>query len=150
MICLHCEFGMNIIPSILIISKFDSHEEDIAMRLQTRRDEEKMRREEFLHEMELMYGRVNQQPMLFERYYAPRPHYFPSEMQISPRKTGKKRSSKSKAYHYNSPTRSRKVSINDTAETFNGDVAEYLNRIDDDKLYSDSEVAIESLDGGKI
>ncbi|XP_063831672.1 protein FAM161A [Ostrinia nubilalis] len=125
----------------------NNHEEDIAMRLQTRRDEEKMRREEFLHEMELMYGRVQQQPMLFERYYAPRPHYLPSEMlQLSPRKTNKKRSSKSKSYHYNSPNRSRKVSINDTAETFNGDLSEYLNRVDDDK-YSDSEVALDSLDG---
>ncbi|KAL0869176.1 hypothetical protein ABMA27_007462 [Loxostege sticticalis] len=127
----------------------NNHEEDIAMRLQTRRDEEKMRREEFLHEMELMYGRVQQQPMLFERYYAPRPHYLPSEMlQMSPRKVSKKRSSKSKSYHYNSPNRSRKVSINDTAETFNGDLTEYLNRVDDDK-YSDSEVALDSLDGGK-
>ncbi|XP_028160070.1 protein FAM161A isoform X2 [Ostrinia furnacalis] len=125
----------------------NNHEEDIAMRLQTRRDEEKMRREEFLHEMELMYGRVQQQPMLFERYYAPRPHYLPSEMlELSPRKTNKKRSSKSKSYHYNSPNRSRKVSINDTAETFNGDLSEYLNRVDDDK-YSDSEVALDSLDG---
>lgn len=99
--------------------------------------------------MELMYGRVQQQPMLFERYYAPRPHYLPSEMlQMSPRKASKKRSSKSKSYHYNSPNRSRKVSINDTAETFNGDLTEYLNRVDDDK-YSDSEVALDSLDGGK-
>lgn len=130
---------------------FYSCEEDIAMRLQTRRDEEKMRREEFLHEMELMYGRVQQQPMLFERYYAPRAHYLPSDLlQLSPRKTGKKRNSKSKSYHFNSPTRSRKVSINDTAETFNGHIGEYLNRIEDDKLYSDSEVAIDSLDGGKI
>ncbi|CAG9789262.1 unnamed protein product [Diatraea saccharalis] len=129
----------------------NNHEEDIAMRLQTRRDEEKMRREEFLHEMELMYGRVQEQPMLFERYYAPRPHYLSSEtLQLSPRKGNKKRSTKTKNYHYNSPTRSRKVSINDMAETFHGDVSEYLNKIDDDKLYSDSEVAIDSLDGGKV
>ncbi|RVE47477.1 hypothetical protein evm_007888 [Chilo suppressalis] len=129
----------------------NNHEEDIAMRLQTRRDEEKMRREEFLHEMELMYGRVQQQPMLFERYYAPRSHYLSSEtLQLSPRKGNKKRNSKSRSYHFNSPSRSRKVSINDMAETFNGDVSEYLNRVGDDKLYSDSEVAIDSLDGGKV
>lgn len=127
-----------------------SHEEDIAMRLQTRRDEERMRREEFLHEMELMYGRVHEQPMLFERYYAPRPYAFPVDsIQLSPRKPGKKRVTKTKTYHYNSPNRSRKVSINDTAETFNDDIGDYLNKITDDK-YSDSEVAIESLDGGKM
>ncbi|XP_026760901.2 protein FAM161A [Galleria mellonella] len=127
----------------------NNHEEDIAMRLQTRRDEEKMRREEFLHEMELMYGRVHEQPMLFERYYAPRPYAAPVDsIQLSPRKSKKK--TKKKTYHFTSPNRSRKVSINDTAETFNGDVSEYLNRIDDDKLYSDSEAAIDSLDGAKL
>ncbi|KAM3962472.1 LOW QUALITY PROTEIN: uncharacterized protein ACR2FA_003375 [Aphomia sociella] len=127
----------------------NNHEEDIAMRLQTRRDEEKMRREEFLHEMELMYGRVLDQPMLFERYYAPKPYAAPVDtIQLSPRKSKKK--SKNKSYHFSSPNRSRKVSINDTAETFNGDVSEYLNRIDDDKLYSDSEAAIDSYDAGKI
>ncbi|XP_053613893.1 protein FAM161A [Plodia interpunctella] len=128
----------------------NNHEEDIAMRLQTRRDEERMRREEFLHEMELMYGRVHDQPMLFERYYAPRPYAVPVDsIQISPRKSPKKRSS-CKSHHYTSPIRSRKVSINDTAETFNGDLSEYLNKIDDDKLFSDSEVAIDSLDGAKL
>lgn len=117
------------------------------MRLQTRRDEERMRREEFLHEMELMYGRVQQQPMLFERYYAPRSLSAPLDtLQLSPRKSTKKRSSRNKSYHYNSPTRSRKVSINDTAETYTGDVTEFLNRIDIDDKYSDSEIVTDSLD----
>ncbi|XP_035449110.2 protein FAM161B [Spodoptera frugiperda] len=125
----------------------NNHEEDIAMRLQTRRDEERMRREEFLHEMELMYGRVQQQPMLFERYYAPRSLSAPLDtLQLSPRKSTKKRSSRNKSYHYNSPTRSRKVSINDTAETYTGDVTEFLNRIDIDDKYSDSEIVTDSLD----
>ncbi|KAK4885131.1 hypothetical protein RN001_001402 [Aquatica leii] len=44
-----------------------SHEEDLAMRLQLRREEEKLRSEEHRHRMELMYGRVNRMPMLFER-----------------------------------------------------------------------------------
>lgn len=44
-----------------------SHEEDLAMRLQMRRDEEKLRSEEHRLRMELMLGRVNQQPTLFER-----------------------------------------------------------------------------------
>ncbi|KAL4715922.1 hypothetical protein ACJJTC_013222 [Scirpophaga incertulas] len=127
----------------------NNHEEDIAMRLQTRRDEEKMRREEFLHEMELMYGRVQEQPMLFERYYAPRPYYLSSDtLQLSSRKG--KRSSKAKSHHYTSPNRSRKVSINDTAEMLNVEVGEYLDRIDNDKLSFDSEVAIDSLHGGKV
>ncbi|KAJ0173670.1 hypothetical protein K1T71_010819 [Dendrolimus kikuchii] len=118
----------------------NDHEEDIAIRLQTRRDEERMRREEFLHEMELMYGRVQQQPMLFERYYAPRSFSAPLDsLQVSPRKVLKKRS-KNKTYHFNSPNRSRKVSINDTAEAFCGDVADYLNRMDIVDKYSDSEV----------
>lgn len=77
-----------------------SHEEDIAMRLQTRRDEERMRREEFLHEMELMYGRVQQQPMLFERYYAPRSGATTVDsIQLSPRKSpNKKRGSRKNKY----------------------------------------------------
>lgn len=117
------------------------------MRLQTRRDEERLRREEFLHEMELMYSRVQEQPMLFERYYAPRSHSAPLDsLQLSPRKT-KKRSSK-KNYLFNSPSQSRKVSINDTAEAFNGDVVEYLSRIENDDI-SDSEVGIDS-DRGKL
>lgn len=45
-----------------------SHEEDLAMRLQLRRDEERLRNEEHKHRMELMFGRVNQIPMLFERH----------------------------------------------------------------------------------
>ncbi|KAG7298000.1 hypothetical protein JYU34_018759 [Plutella xylostella] len=123
----------------------NNHEEDIKLRLQSRRDEERMRREEFLHEMELMYGRVQQQPMLFERYYAPRAHAsLVDSIQLSPRK--QRRRSKSKS-HYNTPSRSRKVSINDTAETIQGDVMDYLNGIDNDK-YSDSE-GLESLEGGK-
>ncbi|XP_045776235.1 protein FAM161A [Maniola jurtina] len=84
----------------------NNHEEDIAMRLQTRRDEERMRREEFLHEMELMYGRVQQQPMLFERYYAPRSGATTVDsIQLSPRKSpSKKRGSrKSKTYRLGSP-----------------------------------------------
>lgn len=44
-----------------------SHEEDLAMRLQMRRDEERMRNEEHRHRMHSMLGRVNQQPTLFER-----------------------------------------------------------------------------------
>ncbi|CAH0594199.1 unnamed protein product [Chrysodeixis includens] len=129
----------------------NNHEEDIAMRLQTRRDEERMRREEFLHEMELMYGRVQQQPMLFERYYAPRLMTAPIDsLQLSPRKTTKKRSSsRNKTYHYNSPTRSRKVSINDTAETYTGDVTEFLNRIDIDDKYSDSEIVTDRDTGNR-
>lgn len=110
------------------------------MRLQTRRDEERMRREEFLHEMELMYGRVSEQPMLFERYYAPRYASPIDAIQLSPRKVKK---SMKKSYHFNSPMRSRKVSINDTAETYNGDVADYLNRIDIEDKLSDSEGSLD-------
>ncbi|CAH1116587.1 unnamed protein product [Phaedon cochleariae] len=44
-----------------------SNEEDLAMRLQLRRDEEKLRNEEHRLRMQLMLGRVNQQPTLFER-----------------------------------------------------------------------------------
>nr|XP_022902325.1 uncharacterized protein LOC111415065 [Onthophagus taurus] len=44
-----------------------SHEEDLAMRLQLRRDEEKLRNEEHKHRMQIMLGRVKQQPTLFER-----------------------------------------------------------------------------------
>lgn len=44
-----------------------SHEEDLAMRLQMRRDEERLREEEHQHHMELMLGRVQQMPTLFER-----------------------------------------------------------------------------------
>lgn len=44
-----------------------SHEEDLAMRLQLRRDEEKLRSEEHRLRMQLMLGRVNRQPTLFER-----------------------------------------------------------------------------------
>lgn len=118
------------------------------MRLQTRRDEERMRREEFLHEMELMYGRVMEQPMLFERYYAPRSRSAPSDsIQLSPRKGIKKRNFRTKnTYHLNTPRRSHKVSINDTADMFNGSAEYYVT---DDKLYSDSEIITDSLDGTK-
>lgn len=44
-----------------------SNEEDLAMRLQLRKDEEKLRKEEHLLRMQLMMGRVYQQPTLFER-----------------------------------------------------------------------------------
>lgn len=44
-----------------------SHEEDLAMRLQLRRDEERLRNEEHRMRMHVMLGRVNQQPTLFER-----------------------------------------------------------------------------------
>lgn len=44
-----------------------SQEEDLAMRLQLRKDEERLRNEEHKHRMQLMYGRVRQQPTLFER-----------------------------------------------------------------------------------
>lgn len=67
-------------------------------------------------------------------------------LQLSPRKT--KKSSSKRNYRFNSPQHSRKVSINDTAEAFNGDLAEYLNRIENDDL-SDSEVGIDS-DRGKL
>lgn len=42
-------------------------EDDIAMRLQMRRDEEKLREQEHRHHMEVMLGRVQQIPTLFER-----------------------------------------------------------------------------------
>lgn len=44
-----------------------SHEEDLAMRLQMRRDEERMRNVEHKQRMYTMLGRVNRQPTLFER-----------------------------------------------------------------------------------
>nr|CAH7728448.1 unnamed protein product [Callosobruchus chinensis] len=44
-----------------------SHEEDLAMRLQLRREEERLRNEEYRNRMQLMLGRVNRQPTLFER-----------------------------------------------------------------------------------
>lgn len=44
-----------------------SHEEDLAMRLQMRRDEERLRNEEHRQLMNSILGRVNQQPTLFER-----------------------------------------------------------------------------------
>lgn len=115
------------------------------MRLQTRRDEERMRHEEFMHEMELMYGRVHDQPMLFERYYAPRSFSALDaieSIQKSPRKSRKKSLKK----YYTSPNRSRKVSINNNAE-YHADVAEYLNSINIDDKISDSEV---SIDRGKF
>ncbi|CAH2257111.1 jg11955 [Pararge aegeria aegeria] len=100
----------------------NNHEEDLAMRLQTRRDEERMRREEFLHEMELMYGRVQQQPMLFERYYAPRSGATTIDsIQLSPRKSPckKKGSRKSKSYQLDSPCLSPEL---------RGDLMKYLDK----------------------
>lgn len=60
-----------------------------------------MRREEFLHEMELMYGRVQQQPLLFERYYAPRLHTPTGSIQQSPRKylSMKRSNKKNRSFH---------------------------------------------------
>ncbi|XP_041969830.1 protein FAM161A [Aricia agestis] len=80
----------------------NNHEAEIAMRLQTRRDEERMRREEFLHEMELMYGRVQKQPMLFERFYAPRSGVESIDYaRLSPRKkSNKSRNGKRTAKHH--------------------------------------------------
>lgn len=43
------------------------HEEELAMRLQIRREEEQLREEQFRHQMELMLQRVEQMPYLFER-----------------------------------------------------------------------------------
>lgn len=104
------------------------------MRLQTRRDEDRLRREEFEHEMELMYGRVHQQPMLFERYYAPRRYIAADSIQLSPRK---KNWSKKDI----SPNMSRKVSTSMDAAAYNTNVLEYLNRLDkESKVYSDSDV----------
>lgn len=63
-----------------------------------------MRREEFLHEMELMYGRVQRQPMLFERYYAPRSGATTIDaIQLSPRKSPTKKRNIKKSYHPPSP-----------------------------------------------
>ncbi|XP_050353846.1 protein FAM161B [Nymphalis io] len=123
----------------------NNHEQDIAMRLQTRRDEERMRREEFLHEMELMYGRVQQQPMLFERYYAPRSGATTVDsIQLSPRKSpSKKRATRmSKSYRFPNPS---------ISSEFCGDLFKYLDKIENAKtksrsqLYEDVE-AIDSLD----
>lgn len=44
-----------------------SQEEDLAMRLQQRRDEARLRSEEHRQRMQIMLGRVNRQPTLFER-----------------------------------------------------------------------------------
>ncbi|KAJ9596116.1 hypothetical protein L9F63_012700 [Diploptera punctata] len=44
-----------------------STEEDLELRIQTRREEERIRREEFQHDMEIMLNRVNLIPTLFER-----------------------------------------------------------------------------------
>ncbi|KPI92349.1 Protein FAM161A [Papilio xuthus] len=114
----------------------NNHEEDIAMRLQTRRDEERMRREEFLHEMELMYGRVQQQPLLFERYYAPR-SYSPCNIRLSPRKgSGKKRGRRNSSYH-----------LTTSSDGFESDVQKCMDKIDnDDKVFENSDDIIGSID----
>ena len=44
-----------------------STEEDLAMRIQTRREEEKIRRQEYEQDMHLMLSRVEEIPTLFER-----------------------------------------------------------------------------------
>ncbi|XP_013170950.1 PREDICTED: protein FAM161A isoform X1 [Papilio xuthus] len=113
----------------------NNHEEDIAMRLQTRRDEERMRREEFLHEMELMYGRVQQQPLLFERYYAPR-SYSPCNIRLSPRKgSGKKRGRRNSSYH-----------LTTSSDGFESDVQKCMDKIDnDDKVFENSDDIIGSI-----
>lgn len=42
-------------------------QDDIAIRLQMRKDEERLRQEEHRHHMDVMMGRVQQIPTLFER-----------------------------------------------------------------------------------
>ncbi|XP_013135608.1 PREDICTED: protein FAM161A isoform X2 [Papilio polytes] len=113
----------------------NNHEEDIAMRLQTRRDEERMRREEFLHEMELMYGRVQQQPLLFERYYAPR-SYSPCNIRLSPRKSsGKKRGRRNRSYQMT------------LSDGFDSDVQKCMDKIEnDDKVFGNSDDLLGSID----
>ena len=44
-----------------------STEEDLAMRIQTRREEERIRKEEYEQDMHLMLSRVEKIPTLFER-----------------------------------------------------------------------------------
>jgi hypothetical protein len=44
-----------------------STEEDLAMRIQARREEERIRREEYEQDMQLMLSRVEKIPTLFER-----------------------------------------------------------------------------------
>ncbi|KAI8425107.1 hypothetical protein MSG28_006961 [Choristoneura fumiferana] len=71
----------------------------------------------------LVKNKVQQQPLLFERYYAPRSHSAPVDyIQLSPRKSGKRVSRKNKSYHFNTPSRSRKDSLYD----LNGHMLEYL------------------------
>ncbi|XP_045502462.1 protein FAM161A isoform X2 [Colias croceus] len=113
----------------------NNHEEDIAMRLQTRKDEERLRKEEFLHEMELMYGRVQQQPLLFERYYAPRPPNTEIDFSqlLSPRKSPKKKNlRKKKMCSIVTPSRS---------SDYQDDAYNYLGKIDkNDKFYQDLDI----------
>ncbi|CAG4953629.1 unnamed protein product [Parnassius apollo] len=104
----------------------NNHEEEIAIRLQTRRDEERMRREEFLHEMELMYGRVQQQPLLFERYYAPRSYSPGVSIQLSPRKcSNNKRSSR----------RNRRYQMTTPSDGCDSDEQKCIDKIEKDKLF---------------
>lgn len=44
-----------------------SHEEELAMRLQLRKEEERLREQEHRQHMDVMHGRVQQMPTLFER-----------------------------------------------------------------------------------
>ncbi|CAH2045495.1 unnamed protein product, partial [Iphiclides podalirius] len=117
----------------------NNHEEDIAMRLQTRRDEERMRREEFLHEMELMYGRVQRQPLLFERYYAPRSHSPSGSFQLSPRKyIGKN--------HSGRKNRSLRMMSSDGYDSEVPTKSNNKNDNDNDKFYDNSEEVIDSVE----
>ncbi|XP_068619375.1 protein FAM161A [Battus philenor] len=115
----------------------NNHEQDIAMRLQTRRDEERMRREEFLHEMELMYGRVQQQPLLFERYYAPRSYSIEDSVRFSPRKFSEKKRSR----------KNRFIQIGTPSEDFESDIQNCTEKIEKgDKFAGNSNELIDSVD----
>lgn len=99
------------------------------MRLQMRRDEERLRREQFLHDMELMYGRVHRQPLMFERCYSPRKglriNSYSDVFDVKSKEKPKSALSKRSLNTILSPSRSRKVSINETAETIGDDIEDY-------------------------
>lgn len=125
------------------------------MRLQTRKDEERLIQEQFLHEMELMYGRVHRQPLMFERTYGPR-------RSVSSRETNyfqdvSKRPAKPRSALVNreltpntaSPNRSRKVSINETAETIRDEIDDIFDKNSDDEKDSKSSDGVpESIENG--
>lgn len=132
----------------ILISVF-SHAEDLAMRLQMRRDEERLKREQFLHEMEMMYGRVHRQPMMFERCYSPRKgrskQYF-SKAFDNAKSNEKPKSALTKhnlSSNVISPNRSRKVSINEMAETICDEIDDYSykDNFEDDMSKSASEIS---------